>query len=99
MSDRIHLVRNAIDNIMNDVMQKAYHHIMNYPRNTDYINKVIKDMRIDHDSFVNQLHLIKELTSEDEQTLVLHNLTKSLKKKSLVYLLEIQKLQEIETQK
>ena len=35
MLEKIQLVRNAIDNIMNDVMEKAFHHSVNYPQDSD----------------------------------------------------------------
>ncbi len=94
MSDRIYIVRKAIDNIMNDVMQKAYHHSINHPQDSDYLNNLIRDIRIDSEHYVNTLHRISteknEVVAEDE----LQVLTKSLKKKSLLYLSELQKLKE-----
>lgn len=94
MSDRIHLVRKAIDNIINDVMQKAYRHSVNYPQDSDYLNKLIRDIRSDNENYVNNLHQISLIQDDSEINSELQILTKSLKRKSLLYLSELQKLQE-----
>lgn len=99
MLEKIQLVRNAIDNIMNDVMEKAFHHSVNYPQDSDYLNKMIKDIRSDNESFVNQLHSLKSSKDEASAKEELNMLTKVLKNKSLVYLSELQKLKEKDSNK
>lgn len=99
MLEKIQLVRNAIDNIMNDVMEKAFHHSVNYPQDSDYLNKMIKDIRSNNESFVNQLHSLKSSKDEASAKEELNMLTKVLKNKSLVYLSELQKLKEKDSNK
>ena len=99
MLEKIQLVRNAIDNIMNDVMEKAFHHSINYPQDSDFLNKIIKDIRSDNDLFVNQLHSLSQNKEEEELKDDLNSLTKDLKKKSLLYLSELQKLKEKDVNK
>jgi len=98
MSEKIFLLRKAIDNIMNDVLQKAFNYSVNHPQDSDQLNKLIKNVREDNDRFVNNLHAISKADNlEAEETKSqLRALTKELKNKSLIYLSEIQKLQERE---
>lgn len=97
--ERIAMVRNAIDHIMNDVMQKAYHHSMNYPQNSDQLNVLIKTVREDSEVLINRLHQIKVLKDKPLIELELNSISKDLKKKSLIHLSELQKLREQDTPK
>ncbi|MEJ6680576.1 MAG: hypothetical protein QNL21_00635 [Flavobacteriales bacterium] len=99
MLEKIQLVRNAIDDIMNDVMEKAFHHLVNYPQDSDYLNKRIKDIRSDNEFFVHKLHSLKRSKDEISAKEELSMLTKALKNKSLVYLSELQKLKEKDSNK
>ena len=92
--ERIAMVRKAIDNIINDIMQKAYHHSMNHPQNSDTLNVLLKNVREDHEMFINRLYKIKDLKDRPLIDLELNQISKNLKKRSLVYLSEIQKLKE-----
>ncbi len=94
MIEKIQLIRNAIDNIFNDVLEKAYQYSINHPQNSDYLNKLIRDVRHDNEYYVNELHSLSRQDENENLEQDLNMLTKSLKKKSLVYLSELQKLQE-----
>ncbi|MEZ7940031.1 MAG: hypothetical protein QMB45_10025, partial [Flavobacteriales bacterium] len=72
---------------------------VNYPQDSDYLNKMIKNIRSDNETFVNQLHSLKSSKDEASAKEELNMLTKVLKNKSLVYLSELQKLKEKDSNK
>ena len=60
---------------------------------------MIKNIRSDNETFVNQLHSLKSSKDEASAKEELNMLTKVLKNKSLVYLSELQKLKEKDSNK
>ncbi|MFK7757436.1 MAG: hypothetical protein AB8B53_10945 [Flavobacteriales bacterium] len=92
--ERMAMVRSAIDNIMNDVLQQAYQHSMNYPQDSDQLNVLIRAVSEDNESLINRLHQVKVLNDKPLIDLELNSITKTLKKKSLEHLSALQKLKE-----
>ena len=55
-------LRNALQELMNDVIEQGFHHLMNHPQQSDELNRIIKDatdelnyqlLKVDSHSFRN----------------------------------------------
>ncbi|MCC6599385.1 MAG: hypothetical protein IT223_01780 [Crocinitomicaceae bacterium] len=86
----------AVHEILNDVIEQGFHHLINHPQQSDDLNRIIKDatdelnyqlLKIDSHSF-----------QKDSQELADHyaKISKDAQRKSLELLSRLQKIQQID---
>jgi arsenate reductase-like glutaredoxin family protein len=87
-------IRYAVQEILNDVIEQGFHHLVNHPQQSDELNRIIKDaseelnyqlLRIDSHSYRNgtmEIEMHYQTISKDTQ------------RKSLMLLSELQRLQQ-----
>jgi hypothetical protein len=86
-------LRNAVQELMNDVIEQGFHHLMHYPQQSDELNRIIKDatdelnyqlLKVDSHSFRNGS---KELSNHYS------SISHDTQRKSLDLLARLQKIQ------
>lgn len=92
MPKSVFQLKKAIEEIMNDVIQKAFSHSINHPQHSDSLNVLIKNSTETTEKLVRRLNEISGLTDDKLQQIQLNELASDLKKKSLLHLSELQKI-------
>ncbi len=94
MPKSIFQLKNAIEEIMNDVIQQASFYSINNPQNSDRLNKIVSDATNTTERLVYRLNEISKFSDDKLQQIELDALAKDLKKDSLLHLSALQKIKE-----
>ncbi len=94
MESNRHNLRYAVQELLNEVIEQGFHHLVNHPQNSDELNRIIKDatdelnyqlLRIDSHSFRKES---KELIEHYAQ------ISRDSQRKSLELLGQLQQVQQ-----
>jgi len=94
MNTKIESLKRAVHSMLNDVVERAYKHMINYPQENDALNRLASNAN-------ETMHeLLDKIDSQNINTLEpnqlnknLHLISKELNSKSLEYLSQLQDLQ------
>ena len=86
-------LRNAVQTMLNDVMERGYKHMINYPQENDALNRLVNQANKTMHEFLDKIAAFPQEKDEIKFNEFYQEITIELDQKSLEYLSRLQEIQ------
>lgn len=86
----------AVQEILNDVIEQGFHHLVNHPQSSDELNKIIKDATDELNYQLLKIDSHSHKPGSKELTDHFNFISKDAQRKSLELLSRLQKIQQVD---
>lgn len=86
-------LRQAVQELMNDVIEQGFHHLVNHPQQSDELNKIIKEATDEMNYQLIKIDSHHFLPESPELQKHFETISNDTQKKSLALLSQLQKIQ------